>query len=176
MASLEELRQRIDDLPKFRFDSKTGDGTATKFQVSKFPIEPSSETITVGGSVFGTDGYTLNGTSGVLLLDVAAADGTQVIAEYNATQLNGTHLSDILSRNGDTLDLAAAEALEVRAAGAASYFSFISADVKVDKSKVSKSFMDLAKHLRENYYDPDRQATVDTQVEWTHQDQEQIGD
>jgi len=177
VASLEDLRQRIDDLPQYRYDSKTGDGTATKFQVSKFPIEPATGTITVGGSEYGSAGYNLNGTAGLLdFLGTAPVSGTTIVAEYNCSQLNGTLLQDILDRNGDTLDLAAAEALEVRAAGAAAFFSFISADVKVDKSKVSKSFMDLAKHLRDNYYDPDRQGTVDTQVEWHYQDQEQIGD
>jgi len=176
MANLEDLRQRIDDLPKFRFDTKIGDGTATKFQVSKFPIEPSTGTITDGGSVLGTAGFTLNGTSGVLAFAVAPTNGTTITAEYNCTQLNGTLLTDILTRNGAVLELSAAEALEVRAAGAASFFSFISADVKVDKTKVAKSYMDLAKQIRNDYYDPDRQGTIDTQVEWTHMDQEQIGD
>ncbi len=176
MAVLNDLRQRIDDLPKYRYDTKTADGTATKFQVSKYPIEPNTGTITVGGSVYGTAGYTLNGTSGVVTFTSAPTNGTSIIAEYTCTQLNGTHLQDILDRNGGNLALGAAEALEVRAAGAASYFSFISGDVKIDKTKVSDNFMKLAEQIRANYFSPERQASVDTVVEWTHQDQDQTGD
>ena len=176
MADLADLRQRIDDLPKYRYDTKTGDGTATKFQTSKYPIEPNTGTITVGGSVYGTAGYTLNGTSGLLILGTAAANGTSIIAEYTCTQLNGTHLQDILTRNSSVLDLAAAEALEVRAAGASDYFSFISGDVKVDKTKTADNFMKLAEQIRTNYYKEERQPTVDTQVEWHYQDQDQTGD
>ena len=176
MADLEDLRQRIDDLPKYRYDTKTADGTATKFQVSKYPIESNSGTITVGGSVYGSSGYTLNGTSGVVSFTSAPSNGTQIIAEYTCTQLNGTHLNDILTKNGQDVELAAAEALEVRAAGAASYFSFVSGDVKIDKTKIATDFMKLAEQIRANYYAPERQATVDTQVEWEYQDQEQTGD
>jgi len=176
MAVLGDLRQRIDDLPKYRYDEKVADGTATKFQVSKYPIEPATGSITVGGSVFGTAGYTLNGTSGVVDFTTAPANGISIIAEYNCAQLNGTHLQDILDRNGGVLDLAAAEALEVRAAGAASYFSFISGDVKIDKTKISDNYMKLAEQLRKNYYDTDRQATIDTQVEWEYPDQERDED
>lgn len=173
MADLEDLRQRIDDLPKYRYDTKTADGTATKFQVSKYPIESNTGTVTVAGVVYGTGNYTLNGTAGLLAFGTAPTNAAQVVAEYNCTQLNGTLLGDILTRNGNVLDLAAAEALEVRAAGAAAFFSFISGDVKVDKKGIAKAYMELAEHLRKNYYASERQGAVDTSVELTHMDQEQ---
>ena len=173
MADLEDLRQRIDDLPKYRHDVKTADGTATKFQVSKYPIEPSSGTIAVGGSVYGSSGYTLNGTSGVAdFLGTAPADDSSVIAEYTCTQLNGTHLQDILTRNGGILDLAAAEALEVRAAGAAAFFSFISADVKIDKKGIAAEYRALARQIRNNYL-ANGTDTTDTTIEMTYMDQDQ---
>lgn len=176
MATLQDLRQRIDDRPKYRYDKQTGDGASTKFQVSKYPIEPNTGTVTVGGSVYGSSAYTLNGTSGVIAFTSAPANGTQVLAEYTCTQIDGTTLQDILTRNGDVLDLAAAEALEMRAAGAAAYFEFVSGDVKINKSQVATNYMKLAEQIRKNYYEPDRMATVDTQVEWHYQDQDQTGD
>ncbi len=176
MATLSELRERIDDRPKYRYDTKTADGTNTKYQVSQYPIEPATGTVTVGGSVWGTSGYTLNGTSGILSLGTAGANGTSIIAEYSCTQIDGTTLGNILSRNNSVLDLAAAEALEMRAAGAAQYFSFISGDVKVDKTKIADSYMRLAEQIRQNYYAPERQTVVDTVVEWQYQDTEQVGD
>ena len=176
MADREDLRQRINDLPKYKYDTKTGDGTATKFQVSKYPIEPATGTIVVGGSSYGTAGYSLNGTSGMLVFGTAPTNGTTIEAEYTCTQLNGTLLDDVLTRHSSVLELSAAECLEIRAAGAADYFSFISGDVRVDKKGISKAYLDLAKQLRENYYAPERQPTIDTQVEWEYMDQERVED
>ena len=177
MATLAELRQRIYDLPRYKYDTKTADGSATKYQVSDYPIQPASETIAVAGSVYGTSGYTMNGTSGLVTFADAPANNAQIVAEYTCTQIDGTTLGDILTRNSSVLDLAAAEALEMRAADAASFFSFISgADIKVDKTKVADNYMKLAEQLRSNYYNPDRQEVIDTQVEWTYMDTEQTGD
>ena len=171
-----ELRELISDQPQFRYDTKTADGTATKFQVSKFPIVPSTGTITVGGSIFGT-AYAINGTSGVVdFLGTAPTNGTSIVAEYNCTQIDGTTLDNILYRNGSVKELSCYEAGMMKAARAGDYYSFTTADVKVDKKGITKQWQDWAKMWRDNYYSEESQPVIDTQVQMEYMDQESVGD
>lgn len=175
--SRSELRELLSDQPQFRYDTKTADGTATKFQVSKFPIEPATGSITVGGSYLGSDGYSLNGTSGVVnFLGTAPTNGTKIVAEYNTTQIDGTTLDNIIYRNGSVKELACYEAGMMKAARAGDYYSFTTADIKVDKKGITKHWQDWAQQWQDSYYDEDKQPVIDTQVQMEYMDQESVGD
>lgn len=181
----QELRELISDQPKYRYDSKTADGTATKYQVSKFPIVPNTGTITAGGVLYGTSlpgaggtsRMTLNGTSGIAdFLGTAIGNGTSIIAEYTCTQIDGTTLDNVIYRNGSIKELCCSEAGRIKAAQAADYYSFTTADIKVDKKGITKHWLDWSKAWEDVYYDPDKQPVVDTQVQMEYMDQESVGD
>jgi hypothetical protein len=132
-----------------QFDRYTITGTGElDFQLPHFPVVDGSQSVTVGG-VAKTEGadYTINNGTGVISFTVVP---DLVVATYRYTLLSDADIQTILTLEGDSDYMAAAQCLEVIAASQVLILKVISAmDIKTDGAAVAKSLMDRAKSLRE---------------------------
>lgn len=176
MASATDIRELLDDMPRWRQDVKVCDGTTTKYQFSDYPVVASSETVTVAGVTLGTNQYSINGTAAYVDLVTAGANEAELVVDYRCTQFHDDTIDNALTRNASVLELTMSDMCLRKAAGAGDFYSFVvggGADqVNVDKKGVAKEWRENAKHWEARYADPSLLPVTDTTLEWEYGDQE----
>lgn len=150
------------------FDRYTVTGAGElDFQLPHFPVVDGSQTVTVGGVAKAEGGdYAINNGTGVISFTVDPA--LQVVVTYRYTLLSDADIQTLLTLEGDSDYMAAAQCLEVIATSQALILKVISAmDITTNGAAVAKSLMDRAKSLRERAAASDLET--DAGFDWAEQ-------
>jgi len=163
--SVATVRLLASDPEQFDRYTVTGAGELD-IQLPHFPVVDGSQVVTVAG-VAKTEGvdYTINNGTGVISFTVAPG---LVVATYRYTLLSDADLQTILTLEGDSDFMAAAQCLEVIAASQALILKVItSMDIKTDGAALAKSLMERAKSLRDRAASADMET--DAGFDWAEQ-------
>jgi hypothetical protein len=163
--SVATVRLLASDPEQFDRYTVTGAGELD-FQLPHFPVVDGSQSVTVAG-VAKTEGadYTINNTTGVISFTVAPG---LVVATYRYTLLSDADIQTLLTLEGDSDYMAAAQCLEVIAASQALILKVISAmDITTNGAAVAAALMTRAKSLRERATSADMET--DAGFDWAEQ-------
>jgi hypothetical protein len=84
-----KYRRRFNDLPTHHQDKMTGDGVATSYSVSHFPIKESTFQLYVNNSLLATSGYTIDLDTGDI--ELASATSYEIKARYQSVSFRDQH-------------------------------------------------------------------------------------
>ena len=128
----------------------TGDGTIVKFQTRLWPIIALTETVRVDGTAKTrvTD-YSIDNDTGLIILNVAPADGKLVDADYNWSVFSDAQITDLLARYNDQVGPTMRDLIMALLANTDLFIKYTTGMESVDRTKALDALQRLYDELKE---------------------------